>query len=89
MCAGATIGLGTALVSEVLLRYGMRRPNEPAMKIFLRGLLLRTALMLSALVIVLARGWFDEMAFVGSLFLTYSAMQVWEGFRYQRFIHSR
>lgn len=89
ICAGAAIGLGTAFVSEAMLRYWMSRPDEPALKIFLRGLLLRTALVLSALVIVLVRGWFDEMAFVGSLFVTYSVTQVWEGFRYQRFIHSK
>jgi hypothetical protein len=89
ICAGAAIGLGTALISEVMLRFWMSRPAEPAMKIMLRGLLLRSALVLSALVVVLARGWFDEAAFVGSLFVTYLAAQVWEGFRYQRFIHSR
>lgn len=87
--AGAAIGLGTALVSEAVLRYWMRRPNEPAMKILLRGLLLRTALVLTALVVILWRGWFDEIAFVAALFVSYLAAQVWEGFRYQRFIHSR
>lgn len=87
--AGAAIGLGTAFVSEAMLRYWMNRPDEPAMKILLRGLLLRSALVLSALVIVLARGWFEETAFVASLFVTYLAAQVWEGFRHQRFIHSR
>ena len=87
--AGAVIGLGTALVSEARLRYWMRRPNEPAMKILLRGLLLRTVLVLTALVVVLSKGWFDEAVFAAALFVSYIAAQVWEGFRYQRFIHSR
>ena len=87
--AGVVIGLGTALVSEAMLRYWMRRPNEPAMKILLRGLLLRTVLVLTALVVVLSKGWFDEAVFAAALFVSYIAAQVWEGFRYQRFIHSR
>ena len=87
--AGAAIGLGTALVSEAMLRYWMRRPDEPAIKILLRGLLLRTALVLTAIVVILSRGWFDEGVFVSALFVSYLAAQVWEGFRYQRFIHSR
>ena len=72
-----------------MLRYWMRRPNEPAMKILLRGLLLRTVLVLTALVVVLSKGWFDEAVFAAALFVSYIAAQVWEGFRYQRFIHSR
>jgi hypothetical protein len=87
--AGAAVGLGTALVSEAMLRYWIRRPDEPAMKILLRGLLLRAALVLTALVAVLAKGWFDEAAFAAALFVSYLTAQVWEGFRYQRFIHSR
>ena len=87
--AGAVIGLGTALVSEAMLRYWMRRPNEPAMKILLRGLMLRTVLVLTALVVVLSKGWFDEAVFAAALFVSYIAAQVWDGFRYQRFIHSR
>lgn len=87
--AGAAIGLATVFVSEAMLRYWMRRPKEPAMKILLRGLLLRTVLVLTALTVILSRGWFDEMVFVWALFLSYLAAQVWEGFRYQRFIHSR
>ena len=87
--AGTAIGLGTALVSELMLRYWMRRPNEPAMKILLRGLLLRTVLVLTALVVVLSKGWLDEAVFAAALFVSYIAAQVWEGFRYQRFIHSR
>jgi hypothetical protein len=87
--AGAAIGLGTALVSEAMLRYWRHRPNEPVMKILLRGLLLRAALVLTALIIVLSKGWFDEAVFAAALFVSYLAAQVWEGFRYQRFIHSR
>jgi hypothetical protein len=87
--AGAAIGLGTILVSEAMLRYWMRRPDEPAMKILLRGLLLRVALVLTALVVILSRGWFDEIVFVSAVFVSYLAAQVWEGLRYQRFIHSR
>lgn len=87
--AGTAIGLGTGLVSEAMLRYWMRRPNEPAMKVLLRGLLLRTALVLTALAVILSRGWFDEIVFVSAVVASYLAAQVWEGFRYQRFIHSR
>jgi hypothetical protein len=87
--AGAAIGLGTIFVSEAMLRYWMRRPDEPAMKILLRGLLLRVALVLTALVVILSRGWFDEIVFVSAVFVSYLAAQVWEGLRYQRFIHSR
>ena len=87
--AGAAIGLCTALVSEAMLRHWMRRPNEPAMKILLRGLLLRAVLVLTALVVVLVKGWFDQAAFAAALFVSYLAAQVWEGLRYQRFIHSR
>jgi hypothetical protein len=87
--AGAAVGLGTALISEAMLRYWTHRPNEPAMKILLRGLLLRAALVLTALIVVLSKGWFDEAVFAAALFVSYLAAQVWEGFRYQRFIHSR
>ena len=87
--AGAAVGLGTALVSEGMLHYWARRPNEPTMKILLRGLLLRAAMVLTALIVVLSKGWFDEAAFAAALFVGYLAAQVWEGFRYQRFIHSR
>lgn len=87
--AGAAVGFGTLFVSEAMLRYWMRRPHEPVMKILLRGLLLRTVLVLTALVVILSRGWFDEVVFVSAVFVSYLAAQVWEGFRYQRFIHSR
>ena len=87
--AGVAIGLSTVFVSELMLRYWKSRPNETAIGILLRGLLLRTALVLSALVVVLSRGWFDEIVFLTALFVSYLAAQVWEGFRYQRFIHSR
>jgi len=87
--AGAAIGLGTVFVSEAMLRYWMRRPDEPAMKILLRGLLLRVVLVLTGVVVVLSRGWFDEVVFVTAVFVSYLAAQVWEGLRYQRFIHSR
>ncbi len=87
--AGATVGCGVVLISEAMLRYWKSHPNESAMKIMLRGLLFRAALVLSALVVVVSNGWFDTATFAGALFASYLAAQVWEGFRYQRYIHSR
>ncbi len=87
--AVATGGCGVVVISEAMLRYWKSHPDESAMKIMLRGLLFRTALVLSALVVVVSNDWFATTTFVAALFASYLAAQVWEGFRYQRYIHSR
>ncbi len=89
LAAGLTVGAAAALISELVLRHWRSNPGLPAMRVFLIGLALRTAWILAALIVTLAFGWFQGAAFPATLFATYLATQIWEGFRYQRFIQTK
>ena len=87
--AGLAVGAAAAVISELMLRYWRANPSLSAMRVVLTGLALRTAWILAALVATLAFGWFEGAAFPAALFAAYLGTQVWEGFRYKRFIQTK
>ncbi len=87
--AGLFVGAAAAAISELMLRYWRANPSLPAMRVYFMGLALRTGWILAALVVTLAFGWFEGAAFPAVVFATYLATQIWEGFRYKRFIQTK
>ncbi len=87
--AGFAVGLGTVLISELLLRWWKRRPEVSPWTVALIGLALRTAWTLAALIAGMASGWLRPEPFIAALVVTYLTAQAYEGFRYQRFIRKR
>ena len=86
---GAAIALCGAGLSEALLAWWSRRPEEPALRVAFLGMALRTAWTGAGLVWGAASEQIETRPFVAALLGTYLAAQVFEGFRYKRFIDKR
>ena len=86
---GLAAGLCGAGISEALLAWWSKRPRVEAFQVIFAGMALRTVWMLAALVVGAASGWVETKPYVAALLGTYLTTQVFEGFRYKRFIDKR
>jgi len=89
LMAGLAAGLGSVAISEALLVWWSRRPRIPALQVVFAGMALRTVWMAAALAAGLGYGFREPRAYIAALMAAYLFAQVWEGFRYRRFVDNR
>ena len=85
LVAGLTCGLGSAAVSEGLLRLGAPVLEHSLYRALATGAALRTVWILGLLTWALISGAVQPRTFVPALLLGYLAAQVFEGVRYTRY----
>ena len=83
--SGLTCGLGSAAVSEAILRLGPPVLEQSLFRALAAGAALRTLWILALLAWALGTGAVEPRLFVPALLLGYLAAQVFEGVRYTRY----
>lgn len=86
---GLLAGSATFGLSELLLKVWGDRPMKNIWKLSLAGIALRAVWILGVLAAVLSQDLLEAAPFTIALLASYLVAQVWEGFRYQRFIETR